>query len=253
MQITRRELMASAPRLSVGMLTADLLRLGDELAQLDDAGIEIVHVDVMDGVFCPAMTVGPPVVKAIPDRFVKDVHLMVDEPLEKVQAFVDAGAGIVTIHVESTRDPLGVLRSLAGTGVVRGVALSPATPLAAVDPLLDELELVLILAVVPGVRGQSFISGTEQRVEDARALVGPEVVLAVDGGITKENVGRVASLGVDLIVTGSAVFDGVSPQENARFMLEAARSARPSLAGPPSTSAGNGPPLLTGAGHYEEG
>ena len=101
------------PRLSVGMLTADLLHLDDELAALDAAGIELVHVDVMDGVFCPMMTVGPPVVKALPDRFVKDVHLMIDEPLTKVQSYVDAGAGIVTIHVESTRHPHRVLQSLA--------------------------------------------------------------------------------------------------------------------------------------------
>ena len=253
MNATRLDLIAGGPRLSVGMLTADLLHLGDELAQLDGAGIELVHVDVMDGVFCPAMTVGPPVVKAIPDRFVKDVHLMVDEPLTKLEPFVAAGAGVVTFHVESTRHPHRVLQELAGTGVVRGVALNPGTPLNALEPLLGELELVLILAVNPGFGGQSFNPATEQRVEDARLLAGPEIVLAVDGGITKENVGRVASLGVDLIVTGSAVFDGVSPQENARFTLEAARSARPSLAGPPSTTAGNRPSLLTGAGHYEEG
>ncbi len=254
MLTTARELLDDGPRLSVGMLTADLLHLDDELAALDAAGIELVHVDVMDGVFCPMMTVGPPVVKALPDRFVKDVHLMIDEPLTKVQSYVDAGAGIVTIHVESTRHPHRVLQSLAGSGVVRGVALNPGTPVGALEPLLDELELVLILAVNPGWGGQTFIPATERRIAEARALVaGREIVIAVDGGITRANVGQVASLGVDLIVTGSAVFDGVSPQENAHSMLEAATSARPSLAGPPPTSAGNRPPLLTGAGPQEEG
>jgi ribulose-phosphate 3-epimerase len=214
-----------APQLSVGVLTADLLRLGEELEALDSAGVTIAHVDVMDGVFCPQMTVGPPLVKAIPERFVRDVHLMVDEPLDKVHAYVEAGAGILTFHVEATRHPHRVLQSLAGSGVVRGVALNPGTPVSVLEPLLDELELALVLAVNPGWAGQSFIPSTERRIAEARALVGSEIVVAVDGGITKSNVERIASLGVDLIVTGSAVFDGVSPEANARAMLETARMA----------------------------
>lgn len=224
--ISAQDLLEHGPQLSVGVLTADLLRLGEELEALDGAGVTVAHVDVMDGVFCPQMTVGPPLVKALPDRFVKDVHLMIDEPLDKVHGYVEAGAGILTFHVESTHHPHRVLQSLAGSGVVRGVALNPGTPLHAVEPLLDELELVLVLAVNPGWAGQSFIPTAERRIAEARALVGSEIVVAVDGGITRSNVERVASLGVDLIVTGSAVFDGVSPEVNARAMLETARMAR---------------------------
>jgi ribulose-phosphate 3-epimerase len=243
---------AAAPVVSVGMLTADWLALGSELKLLETAGAKLLHFDVMDGVFCPMTTVGPPVVKALPERFVKDVHLMVDEPLEKVRAYVDAGAGIVTFHIEATRHPHRVLQSLAGTGVVRGVALNPGTPLAAVEPLLDELELLLVLAVNPGWGGQSFIPSTEHRLAQARELVaGQEIVLAVDGGITRANVEHVASLGVDLIVTGSAVFDGVAPAENARSMLAATRSARRSQEGS-LTSAGNMPPPRIGGGQEEE-
>ncbi len=234
MKTTARELIDRGPGLSVGMLTADLLRLGEELEALDAAGIELVHVDVMDGVFCPMTTVGPPIVKALPDRFVKDVHLMVDEPLEKVQAYVDAGAGIVTFHVESTRHPHRVLQRLAAAGVVRGVSLNPGTPLTSVEPLLDEIELLLVLAVNPGWGGQSFIPSTERRLAEAQTLVaGREIVLAVDGGITKGNVEPVAALGVDLIVTGSAVYDGVAPADNARAMLEAVRRARGEATRPP--------------------
>jgi ribulose-phosphate 3-epimerase len=226
-RIAVRELLAAAPTLSVGVLTADLLRLGEELEALDDADIVLAHVDVMDGVFCPQLTVGAPFVRALPERFVKDVHLMVDEPLDKVHAFVEAGAGIVTVHVESSRHPHRVLQSLAGSGVIRGLALNPGTPLAVVEPLLDELELLLVLAVNPGFPGQSFLPSTERRIADARGLVeGREIVVAVDGGITKANVERVASLGVDLIVTGSAVYDGVSPADNARAMAEAVRGAQ---------------------------
>jgi ribulose-phosphate 3-epimerase len=227
MQTSARELIGHGPSLSVGILTADLLRLGAELEALDEAGIELAHVDVMDGVFCPMTTVGPPIVRAIPDRFVKDVHLMVVDPLDKAQAYVDAGAGIVTFHVESTRHPHRVLQSLAGTGVVRGVALNPGTPVTQIEPLLDELELVLVLAVNPGWGGQAFISSTERRIAQVRSLVeGREIVVAVDGGITKANVEAVAALGVDLIVTGSAVYDGLAPVENARAMLESVGRAR---------------------------
>jgi len=227
MRTTARELIEQGPVLSVGVVTVLMGYLGDELEALDAAGIALLHVDVMDGVFCPQMTVGPPLVRALPDRFVKDVHLMVVDPLEKVHAYVEAGAGIVTFHVESTRHPHRVLRSLAGSGVVRGVALNPGTPVDTVEPLLDEVELVLVLAVDPGWGGQSFISSTEHRVADVGALVaGREIVVAVDGGITRSNVEHVASLGVDLIVTGSAVYDGIDPAANARTMLEAAGKAQ---------------------------
>jgi ribulose-phosphate 3-epimerase len=221
-------LLKGAPKLSVGILTADLLQLGSELEALDRAGVAVVHVDVMDGVFCPPLTVGPPLVKAIPDRFVKDVHLMIAEPLGKVAAYVEAGANILTFHLESTRHPHRVLQSLADSDVVRGLALNPGTPLSAAEPLLDEIDLLLLLAVNPGWGGQRFIPSTQQRLAAARALLEDRpIVLAVDGGITKENVEHIASLGVDLIVTGSAVYDGVSPNDNAQFMREAIARSRP--------------------------
>jgi ribulose-phosphate 3-epimerase len=177
-------------------------------------------------------TVGPPIVKALPDRFVKDVHLMIDEPLEKVGAYVEAGAGVLTFHVEASSHPHRILQSLAGTGVVRGVALNPGTPIATIEPLLDEVELVLVLAVNPGWGGQSFIPSTERRLAEVRALiVRREIVVAVDGGITKRNIEHVASLGVDVVVTGSAVYDGIAAADNACAMLEAVRRAHTGVRG----------------------
>ncbi|HEY3947318.1 MAG TPA: ribulose-phosphate 3-epimerase [Solirubrobacteraceae bacterium] len=227
MQTTAQALIEYGPNLSVGILSADLLRLGDELGALDEAGVELVHVDVMDGVFCPHTTVGPPVVNALPNRFVKDVHLMVDEPLQKVHAYVEAGAGILVFHVESTRHPHRVLQSLGGKGLVRGVALNPGTPVETITPLLDELELVLLLGVNPGWGGQSFIRSTEGRVGELRTLVdGREIAIGVDGGITKSNAEQIASLGVDILVTGSAIYDGAEPANNAREMLESISRGR---------------------------
>jgi len=227
MKATVRQLLDGGPTMSVGMMTADLLRLGDELMVLEQAGATVVHVDVMDGVFCPQFTLGPPIVKAIPDSFIKDCHLMIDEPLEKVQSFVAAGAGIVTFHVESTRHPHRVLQSLAGSGVIRGVALNPGTPLEVLEPLIDELELIFLLAVNPGWGGQKFLPSTERRLAAARELIGDrEILLEVDGGITRANIEHIATLGADLVVSGSAIYDGVAPLDNARFMLEVVRQSR---------------------------
>ncbi len=222
--------------LSVGVLGADLLHLGDDLDRLEGADVQMVHVDVMDGVFCPQMTVGPPFVAALPaDRFVIDVHLMIDDPLAKVDSFVDAGAGIVTIHAESTEEPGAVLSHLGGREVVRGLALNPDTPVAVLKPLLDELELVLVLAVHPGRGGQSFAAGTKARFSAVRDLIGQrDIAVGVDGGVTRQNVEHVASFGADVIVAGSAVFSGADISDNARFMLEATGSARPAGASPMS-------------------
>jgi ribulose-phosphate 3-epimerase len=194
--------------------------------------VSLFHIDVMDGVFCPQMTVGPSFVKAVSDRYPTDVHLMIDEPLEKVDAYVKAGARIVTFHVESTRHPHRVLQRLGGHGVTRGVALNPGTPLAAVDPLLDDLELLLILAVNPGWSGQSFIPGTPGRLSSARELIeGRNITLGVDGGVTRDNIAEIASLGPDVIVSGSAVFSDGDAAGGARFMLDAAGAAQPAPAG----------------------
>jgi len=227
----------AAPTISVGMLTADLARLGDELALLAATGVRAVHYDVMDGRFCPMLTVGAPVVAAVRTPLLKDVHLMVEEPLDRVAELVAAGADVVTFHVEATRHPHRVLQALAGMtnandparGIVRGVALSPGTPLEAVEPLLDACELVLVLAVNPGWGGQAFIPGTADRLARARAMIerrGRPVLLGVDGGVTRDNLAAIAAMGPDLIVTGSAVFDGKHAEANARFMLDTLRAAR---------------------------
>jgi ribulose-phosphate 3-epimerase len=230
-----RMLRESCPTVSVGILTADLLALGSELSLLERVGVKLVHIDVMDGCFCPMMTVGPPFIKALKTPLLRDAHLMIAEPLEKVAEYAAAGADIITIHPEACRHPhraLQQMRSLTNAddparGIVRGVALNPGTPLETLGPLLDELDLILLLAVNPGWGGQKFVSSTLRRIANVKKLIadsGREILLGVDGGITRANIAEVAKTGVDLIVTGSAVFDGKAAEENAKFMLEAVRA-----------------------------
>ena len=220
------------PTLSVGVLTADLAQLAAEVGLLADTGVQLVHFDVMDGVFCPMMTFGSPLVAALQTPLLKDVHLMIQDPLEKVAAYVDAGADLISVHVESDRHIHRVLQKL-GTmenrndpdrGLIRGAALNPGTPVDALEPLLDELEMILLLAVNPGWGGQAWIASTGRRLAQARQLIsasGRRIFLAVDGGVKHHNVTRIGAMGADLIVAGSAVFDGKAPQRNARSMLAA--------------------------------
>jgi ribulose-phosphate 3-epimerase len=225
------------PTLSAGILTANLADLAADVKLLERAGVNLLHFDVMDGCFCPMMTLGPPVIKAVKTSMRKDVHLMVTEPLEKIGHYVAAGADIITVHPESCRHIHRVLQALTDIRnasdphrrLTRGIALNPGTPVETIEPLLDQTDLILLLAVNPGWSGQPFITSTPNRVRRVRELISAankDILLGVDGGITRTNVTEVAAMGVDLIVTGSAIFDGKTPEQNAKDMLAAIRETR---------------------------
>ena len=229
---TLGRLRSLCPTVSVGTLTADLMHLGSELELLERVGVGVVHIDVMDGCFCPQMTVGPPYVKGLRTPLLKDVHLMVEEPLDKLDAYVAAGADIISVHVEAAVHIHRVLQRLGslehgerpGEGIVRGLALNPGTPLEWLVPLLDEIDMVSILGIDPGWSGQSMAPGTltrVKRVKDLAAAAGKDILVCVDGGVTRANITEIAGVGADLIVTGSAVFDGKAAEANARFVLAA--------------------------------
>jgi ribulose-phosphate 3-epimerase len=239
--VTAKEALAQhrkqGPLISVGMLTADLLNLGAQIQLARNADVPLLHVDVMDGQFCPMMTVGPPLVKAMKTSMLKDVHLMVAEPLGLLEDFVAAGADLVTVHAESSRHVHRCLQVLGqmdnandpSRGIARGVALNPGTPVEVVEPLLEELEMVFLLAINPGWAGQPFAPGTDRKLQRLRRLAQSagreDLLIGIDGGIKKNNVADVARMGADIIVTGSAVYDGKTPEENAKYMIRTAREA----------------------------
>ena len=228
----RERLAGRLPALSVGAISADLLHLGDSIALLERSGVGLLHFDLMDGQFVPALTVGPAFVKAARTTMLKDVHLMAQDPLPLVAECAAAGAEIITVHPESCAHPHRVLQAIAelkcasdpNRPVARGVALNPSTPVAALEPFLDEIDMVVLVAVNPGFAGQKYIASTGPRLAQARALAGTrDLLFCADGGVTLQNIGRIAGLRPDIVVAGSAVFAG-DPAENVRALQGALRT-----------------------------
>lgn len=218
-----------APVLSIGALSANLLRLEDSVRTLEENGAKFLHFDVMDGRFCPQLTAGPFLTKAIKTTLYKDVHLMVEDPLPLIPEFAAAGADLITVHAESGRHVHRALQLIGEQkngndpqrSILRGIALNPGTSLEVLEPLLAEADIVFLLAINPGFPNQRLIDDTGRRCQLLRSLIresGRDIRIGIDGGITRANVGRVASWGAQIIVTGSAVFEGGRVKENLEEM-----------------------------------
>lgn len=213
--------------LAPSLLSADFGRLREELAALEEAGLSWVHWDVMDGNFVPNITFGPPVIAALRrhSRLFFDVHLMIDAPEHYLAAFKDAGADMLTVHVESTVHLQRTLAEIRRLGMRAGAALNPSTPLCALDYVLDDLDMVLVMSVNPGFGGQNFLPASYAKLQnirkklDARAL---QIKIEVDGGVTPDNAPELVRCGAQVLVSGSAFFNFPPYAERRAYFEKAA-------------------------------
>lgn len=209
--------------LSPSILSADFAKLGEDIKKVSDAGAQYIHIDVMDGSFVPSISFGMPVIKSVrgvTDK-VFDVHLMIDEPIRYLEDFKNAGADIITVHAESCKHLSRTLTAIRDLGLKSGVALNPATPLSAIEYVLDETDMILIMTVNPGFGGQKYIPAMTAKIKAAKEMVmksGRNIDIEVDGGINKNNVANVIAAGANVIVAGSAVFNGDCAANTKEFL-----------------------------------
>lgn len=215
------------PKIAPSFLSADFSRLAHQIAEVEKSGAEYIHLDVMDGHFVPNISFGPLVVDAVRKKtdLVLDVHVMISNPGQYVQAFADAGADILTVHVEVAEDVSDLLSHIRAAGMKPGVTLRPGTAIETLFPLLSQVNLALVMSVEPGFGGQSFMPESLARVQALKAEIvrlGVDVEIEIDGGIGLDNARDVVAAGVDVLVAGSAAFRNGQIVENVAAIRQAA-------------------------------
>lgn len=210
-------------KLAPSILSADFSRLGEELHTIEQAGAHLVHIDVMDGMFVPSISYGMPVIRSIRPvtSLPFDVHLMVEEPSRYIEEFVACGADSITVHAEACKHLHRTVQQIKSCGVKAAVSLNPATPLSALDYVLEDLDMVLLMTVNPGFGGQTYIEGMTEKIRALRGLAdqkNPSLDIQVDGGIKLSNVKTVLDAGANVIVAGSSVFGKETAANTKRFL-----------------------------------
>lgn len=207
--LIKEKLLAHTPAILPSLLLCDFACLKDEVLRLEDAGVEALHLDVMDGVFVPNFTYGMTIVEAL-DRVTDlplDVHLMMVHPQKYIRQFVEAGADLLTVHVEAVQDPLAVVQQIRDAGCAPGIAINPGTPVTAIESSLPYVDLALVMSVEAGFGGQSFNSGVLSKFQQIRqAPGGQDVLLQIDGGIGPQTIVQAVTHGAQLMVAGSSIF-----------------------------------------------
>ncbi|MEW5760344.1 MAG: ribulose-phosphate 3-epimerase [Candidatus Thermoplasmatota archaeon] len=200
--------------LGASILSADFSNLAKDINEAENAGVDFFHIDVMDGLFVPNITIGPPVVKSIrkTTKLLFDTHLMIEKPENFIEDFVDAGSQIITVHAEVCPHLHKVIEMIKEKGAKAGVALNPATPLGNLEVVMDELELILIMSVNPGFSGQKFIERTIPKIERTRKIFRGKI--EVDGGVSPENVNSIVKAGANMLVAGNSIFKDRKIKEN---------------------------------------